>query len=274
MNIYYREHTPSPPLKPFIHSFWSITSSGLSRDISPRQRCFPSQHCQWIIQVKGRNCIGFNGDDVFDCSDSFFTGFNEVAPVWAMYGQSEMFGIRLAPEFAVSLFNLPFGEFNNHHMQASDWLGKQADLFAEQLNETDDTSERIHIAEQFFISHIKRIHLERNYLSEALRLLREQDTGVIENISKKVYVGERQLQRTFKSTLGISPCFYSRMVRLYKAYHHALYGKGNLTHIAYNLGYADAAHFSREFKDYFGSSPANHFNENHFQPMHIPAEIN
>ena len=273
MNIYYKEHTPSPALKPIIHSFWSITSSGLSQEISPQQHCFPSQHCQWIIRVKGRNCIGFNGDEVFDCSDSFFTGFNEVAPVWAMHGQSELFGIRLTPEFAVSLFNLPFGEFNNHHMEAADWLGREADLLTEQLHEANHTSERIKTVEQFFIRQINKINPERNYLSEALRLLREEDAGDIEKVSRKVYVGERQLQRTFKSMLGISPGFYYRMVRLYNAYHYALYGKGNLTNIAYSLGYSDAAHFSREFKDYFGNSPANHFTQNHFRPVTFKGEI-
>ena len=273
MNIHYKEHTPSPALKPFIHSFWSISSSGLSQEISEKQRCFPSQHCQWIIRVKGRNCIEFKDDEVVDCSESFFTGFNEIAPVWAMHGQSELFGIRLTPEFAVSLFNLPFGEFNNHHLKAADWLGREADLLTEQLHETENTLVRIEIAEQFFIRHINKINPENTYFSEALRLLREQDAGDIENVSQKVFVGERQLQRTFKSTLGITPGFYYRMVRLYKAYHHALYGKGNLTHIAYSHGYADTAHFSREFKDYFGNSPANHFNATHFQPMNTMAKI-
>jgi AraC-like DNA-binding protein len=74
-----------------------------------------------------------------------------------------------------------------------------------------------------------------------------------------VFVGERQLQRAFQSMLGISPKSYLRVIRLYKALEMGLANKGSFTDIAYCLGYADPSHFTRDFKDYFGATPAAHF---------------
>jgi AraC-like DNA-binding protein len=80
-----------------------------------------------------------------------------------------------------------------------------------------------------------------------------------------VYVGERQLQRSFRENLGISPKNYLRVMRLYKAYQRGLIRKENFSNIAYQFGYADPAHFTRDFKDYFGVSPEQHFSSINMQ---------
>jgi AraC-like DNA-binding protein len=56
-------------------------------------------------------------------------------------------------------------------------------------------------------------------------------------------------------------------MRLYKAHQAGLIKEENYTNIAYNLGYADSAHFTRDFKSYFGVSPEQHFSNNNLKWM-------
>jgi transcriptional regulator GlxA family with amidase domain len=77
-----------------------------------------------------------------------------------------------------------------------------------------------------------------------------------EELSKKVFVCERQLQRAFRENFGISPKTYSRLVRFNRA--STLLkkpGRLNWADVTYSCGYADQAHFIRDFKAFSGSNP-------------------
>src|SRR5690606_29757934 len=75
-------------------------------------------------------------------------------------------------------------------------------------------------------------------------------------LSKKYKLSERQMQRKFKQSIGVSARTYSQLVKFEKSLpklSRAHYG--DLTAIAYDLEYADQAHFNREFKAFSGFTP-------------------
>jgi AraC-like DNA-binding protein len=74
-------------------------------------------------------------------------------------------------------------------------------------------------------------------------------------------IGERQLQRLFKTTVGIGPKLYSRIVRFRMAYEKAQSErKTSWTDVAYDHGYTDQAHFVKDFKTFTGLTPTALFN--------------
>jgi transcriptional regulator GlxA family with amidase domain len=75
-------------------------------------------------------------------------------------------------------------------------------------------------------------------------------------IARYVGVSSRQLERMFHSELGISPAAFQRRLRL--EYGRWLLGNSGrkITDVAIDAGFADSAHFAREFKTVFGSSPS------------------
>lgn len=77
-------------------------------------------------------------------------------------------------------------------------------------------------------------------------------------IARYVGVSSRQLERAFKAELGITPVRLQRTMRLQ-------YGRWmidnkleSITQIALDCGFADTAHFSREFRAHFGISPSRY----------------
>ena len=99
------------------------------------------------------------------------------------------------------------------------------------------------------------MHGDRNYLAEAASLIRNAKGNItIEEVSNTVSVGMRQLQRSFKDSMGTTPKGYLRIIRFRNALA-SLNNPHELADLAYDMGYADQAHFIREFKEFAGEAP-------------------
>lgn len=259
MTIFYKEYEPSALMKSFIDCFWSCYTDGERDQRSENVRCFPSGMLEWIIHVKGPCSNGCYNGKWEQYPRSMFCGITDHAISWNMNGDSELFGIRLTPEGVMQLFQTPVSFIFNYYTDAELFLGKDRTDVIEKMIAAPDNKQRIFLAESFIHSQLKHAAMQRNYFAEAMKLLRDEEVIEIADVSKQVFVGERQLQRTFKDHLGISPKHYHRLIRLKKAHLNGLINAESFTTMAYQLGYSDAAHFSREFKTYFGEAPASYF---------------
>ncbi|MNC19458.1 HTH-type transcriptional activator RhaS [compost metagenome] len=69
-------------------------------------------------------------------------------------------------------------------------------------------------------------------------------------------VSVRQLERMFHLSLGVSPAAFQRRMRI--KYGRWLLENSNktVTEIAFDCGFADTAHFSREFRTHYQQSPS------------------
>jgi len=73
-------------------------------------------------------------------------------------------------------------------------------------------------------------------------------------------MSKRQLERLFASEVGISPKRFARTIRF--QYILAMKERDEsrpLADLAYGAGYADQAHFSRDFRQLTGRTPAEYF---------------
>lgn len=267
MNLYYKEHQPSEALRPYVFAYWSMTSDGTENDRSELQRCFPAGTVEWITTIRGKNMQQLLHGNLLNYPTSIFTGIYDKAAEWYCFGKAELFGIRLTPEGAIRLFNTPLREFQNTYLDAESFLGSKITPIVSNLISAENVQERLFLIEAFLHSQIKYKEIERNYFTEAMKIIRQHDDLNITELSKKVYICERQLQRSFQNNLGISPKAYHKVMRLYKAHQSGLIRKENYTSIAYQFGYADPAHFTRDFKNYFGVSPDQHFSTINMQWM-------
>ena len=84
----------------------------------------------------------------------------------------------------------------------------------------------------------------------------------MQQLTERWEIGERRLQRLVRSRLGITPKWLLQRHRLQEAA--ALIGRGmgpDLSHVAYALGYADQAHFTRDFAAVTGMSPGEYMRQ-------------
>lgn len=77
----------------------------------------------------------------------------------------------------------------------------------------------------------------------------------LDAIARYVGVGRRQLERAFRLAIGMSPMAFQRQLRLEYGSWLLLNNSCSITQIALDCGFADGAHFSRDFRAHFGVSP-------------------
>lgn len=90
-------------------------------------------------------------------------------------------------------------------------------------------------------------------------LLMEQhinDPLAIEEIARRLSVSTRQFERLFSAETGMSPTRFYRQLRLRYGLWRLRSTRRSVTAIALEAGFSDCAHFSRQFRDFYGFSPS------------------
>lgn len=78
----------------------------------------------------------------------------------------------------------------------------------------------------------------------------------VQRLSTAVGISRRQLQRIFRKRLGVSPKTYLRFFRFEQTFRFLQRnGWVPLSAVAFQHGYADAAHLIREFRAFTGMTP-------------------
>jgi AraC-like DNA-binding protein len=80
----------------------------------------------------------------------------------------------------------------------------------------------------------------------------------VEQLSQKLGISSRQLQRRFTSAIGYGPKMFQSVLRFQRLLR--LFGSDaqplSLAHAAIDAGYSDQAHMTREVKRFAGRSPS------------------
>lgn len=79
----------------------------------------------------------------------------------------------------------------------------------------------------------------------------------VDYLAAEVAMSARNLQRRLRSVIHLSPAGYVRLMRLKRAAQLLRSGKRSVARVAADVGYSDAAHFSKLFRQAFGIGPAD-----------------
>ncbi len=119
-----------------------------------------------------------------------------------------------------------------------------------------DFSEMKNIADEFMFSHLTKIKKPFSVDYIIPEIIKHGGTIKIDDLVKKAYISNRQFERAFKDRMGVSPKFYSRLVRFGKAW---LLKENNSnmtwTQVAYECNYFDQMHLIRDFKVFADTNP-------------------
>ncbi|HEX4455301.1 MAG TPA: helix-turn-helix domain-containing protein [Kofleriaceae bacterium] len=109
----------------------------------------------------------------------------------------------------------------------------------------------IDVLEQFIATRARAVDLAPSAaIDVATSLCDSSGHGSILGLAEMTGVSIRQLERQFRQQVGMSPKALARVIRFESARRRIEDApETSLTEIAYALGYADQAHFSREFRD-------------------------
>lgn len=260
MNITNTEYKPSHRLDHYVESYWCYQFDGSASGYSPPNICIPKGTVEFILTLQGEAEL-LEGSNWERLDEVLIVGIKSSPSVWRVRGGTKLFGIRLKPETCLQLFGTPVADIYQKHTAIQNVVGTRLNWFIDLLRSAASTHQRIKIAESFLNKKLALFQSGDNLLTRALRTIWKEEGNITTScLSKKVYIGERQLQRLFKISVGVSPKLYSRIVRFRMAYEKAQTEKTAWTDVAYHHGYTDQAHFVKDFKTFTGLTPTALFN--------------
>ncbi len=201
------------------------------------------------------DALELNGDAVWQ--DVGLNGVVVRSQRLQMSGRLHTFGILFQPSGAFEAFGVPPAQLTDVGVVSD--LGVTpplADLHA-QLFEAGDFRQRIALAETWLMRLLARSKSPSPLIAPSLGLLaRSHGQLPIANLSDTLAVSPRQLERLFKTQVGLTPKQMARLYRVRLA--RGLLKQsatGSLADVAYRCGFYDQAHFIRDFRAVTGMTP-------------------
>jgi signal transduction histidine kinase/DNA-binding response OmpR family regulator len=150
---------------------------------------------------------------------------------------------------------------------ADDYLTKPFDLQELRVKVENLISVRKKLQEKFskgeFLSKRtdkKLKNIDEKFLAKVLEVIEKhisEEEFSIEECSSEVGFSRTHFHKKLRALVGKSPSQYVRTVRLYRAKQLIEEEKGNVSEIAYSVGFSSPAYFSRCFREEFGYPPSD-----------------
>lgn len=246
-------------LKPYLDGCWYIQSDGPVTEISPVQYCLATGQVEIIIHITApyHHTGIMDGKEVL-FPEAFIGGIHVEPVMFQLQGGMGIFGISCKPETLIMLFNKRIGDLVDTYAELHSYLGNSVTELVGRIQDAPSQEHRVQVAVDYFRKRVaQQEQRDRYYFSEAMQYIR-MATGQhsVDEVCGKVFVGKRQLQRTFQENIGISPKTYVRIVRFKGAYDFVQCNpNATWTEISHQFGYADQSHFIRDFREFTGENP-------------------
>ncbi|MET3878556.1 helix-turn-helix transcriptional regulator [Chitinophaga sp. OAE865] len=235
---------PCPELVPFIHSFWEL--KGGDND-GKWERNFPDG-CPGLVINLGDNCITDNGSLTMEHRKTYVVGAMTSFKDSFINADTHLLGVCIKPAAFSNLYSYaPQVEIINSTIEfentnAFDFEKIIKDPFI-YLN-------------RFFIDRIGNKNKPLQPVIEDIHRANGQLS--IQEIARRNHTTVRQLERSFRIHIGLTPKEYSNIVR----FQHALSvikgsaGERSLSDIAFDCGFYDHSHLTSEIKKNTGLVPS------------------
>lgn len=242
---------PGSALAPFVEWYWSVESA----DPTPRvQKIVPDGYPEFIFHYgdpfrirladrwnkQGRALVGGQMLKHFFLENT---------------GVTEMFGITFKPAALTHLLQISMRPLTGKVIELSE-LPQTVSRMADAIGSCKTMSDRITAAEKFLQPLTTKVP-EEHVVDRSLAILREH-AGLVPILPMCASLGitDRHLQRLYNKYVGLSPKYYSRIIRFSTIFTQMKEGKVSWADVIHASGYYDQSHFIRDFKAFTGEDPS------------------
>lgn len=245
------KHFPTERLKPYIKHF--VVSEN---ELENEYKVFPSSGLVIGFQYKGQLASIKNNTEsqlasagITGISDSYKTFKNSANIGTVLVYFTEIGFTHFASHPANELFNLS--------LSLDDIFDKSnvAEV-GERLAMAPTDPQRVNIVEQFLLTQLKDIQIDR-LIVEAVRLIyQSKGTIRIKELNDKLSISQSPFEKRFRKVVGTTAKKFVSIVRFHSVLDHMAQTK-TLTEICYENNFFDQAHFIKDFKQFTGDTPEN-----------------
>jgi AraC-like DNA-binding protein len=247
--------TPSKFLSQYIKHYWVLEAEDSDGRVC--ERIIPTGIIEWMFHY-GKTFIVKSPEAEKFQPRSFVSGINSHYTDVSTRGESGVIAVTFYPHGASQFLGFPLSEIENVSIDLRDIFCAEIRDVEEQICAASSLMERIGIVEQFLLSRFQPMKTNDLLLIKESVNLINQSKGQIfaSDLSKKLLLTNKSLERKFSVLLGKTPKQYIRIVR-FQGVIDRLSNPQNwkLTQLAYESGYFDQAHFIKDFKTLSGYTP-------------------
>jgi AraC-like DNA-binding protein len=233
---------PPVELAPFVHHFWSMRWA-LHAPFTAEALSHPSAH----IALKEEN--GARRAEMGGVLTRRFAR--------RLVGEGQVFGITFRPAMFQPLLRASMASLTNRVVPLARLLGPGVSAWARAIQAEPELEAKIAIATRFLAPLLPPMRPQVVRMRDLVeRIGTDRSLLSVEDASEAVDLSVRALQRHFRRYVGVSPKWVIQRYRLLEAAEQ-LRGRRPpaLAALAASLGYADQAHFARDFKVTVGQTP-------------------
>lgn len=176
-------------------------------------------------------------------------------------GRGRVIGARFRPGGFRPFLDGPVSTITDRFVPVDDIFGPRARTAADAIIAAPESAGAVALLEEFLRSRVPRRPdpLIAEVAAMVARIAAETALVRVTELAADLGVGLRRLQRLFADYVGVGPKWVIRRYRMQEAADHAASGtEVDWAALAADLGYADQAHFTRDFSATIGVSPARY----------------
>lgn len=260
LRMYFNIAPPTADLAPFVKKYWGMESCAKIGE----------EHVQRIIPGGMPEMIFYFGQKPksLELSRNISESSSLNGHLKSFYdiqtsGKWNLFSILFKPQGLMMLFDTPAIEFHNLNVPLRFLIGEKANEIEDQLEQSNNFSDRVNIIEAFLRKLLVKKSTEYNFkrLNNSLFQIISSNAPIgTDNLASTACLSRKQFERIFSELIGNSPKQMLKTIRFQKSIH--LKSKNpdiSLTQLAYASGYYDQSHMISDFKQLSGHTPAKFF---------------
>lgn len=247
----HQEFEPPEELRDTIKCFWYNR-----RDVGELPSSFevlPDGYAEIIFHF-GSGCSISHKEGLQPLPSPFMIGLLNQPVIFHTKNRLEIIAIRCFPWTVFDLLGLPSGKdgvrtFEHPIAQLQPTLSKL--ILAGQIDEA------LAQVKQYFLNARSRIAVDSMLFKAGVAMRKANGTMPVSQVAAAAHTTVRTLERNFSQSSGHTVKDVSRLIRFEQVRNRLWhYPDTNIAGLAYELGYTDQSHLSREFKRYTGTTPA------------------
>lgn len=251
----FEQFSPGNANSAFIECFWIAEDK--RRDIC-RERIIPDGFTEIIIHYGDPYRINIDGKWQIQ-SKHLLAGQISNHFFIENTGWSGMLGIKFRPSALTHLFDLDMGLLTDKVIPVESKIGNQLNEIILIVQSGKDHSEKVRWIDMWFSGFIQSNHVIKSVTDKAVDLIFEKKGMItVKELTDIFQISERQLERHFKKFIGLSPKFFSRIIRFNYIFKLMKEKDRTWTDVAFSSGFFDQSHFIKNFKEFTGEDPSSY----------------
>lgn len=246
----YVEIAPAPPLRRYIRCYWMLGGDG--RAPGEPEPILPDGGWEIVFQL-GDHFDQWEGTFVKRQPETLLVA-DVCRPITiAPAGVIDTMGVRFRPGGAYRFFDEPMSELSGDLRDLSA-VWPEAESARERLGDSSGWQERPQILDRLFLTKLSR-RAGIPELDRLMQYVRNHPRERVSALSSMCGLSDRQLQRRFLRSVGLSPKMFLSVLRFDDLVRRIMADAIPWTDAALDHGYFDQSHMIHEFRRFSGMTP-------------------